>query len=273
MPLLIHSMAEFQSLILPVLDFIKPGKVVEIGSEHGGLTTILGDWAVRNNAQLVSIDPAPSETFRQWAATASAFTHIELPSLEAIEALQDVECWFIDGDHNWYTVYHELQLIAAHTQAHGKQLLVFLHDVGWPNARRDAYYAPERIPEQFRQPHSYDLGVTLDQGDLWRGGLRGNGAFAWATHEGGPRNGVLTAVEDFAEPLGDDVAFALIPGVFGLGILFSAHAPWARQLSDYLIPYNQNEILATLEEIRLRNYLQVIALQDRIEAAATPEAR
>ena len=30
--------------------------------------------------------------------------------------------------------------------------LVVCHDVSWPHARRDSYYAPELIPEQDRQP-------------------------------------------------------------------------------------------------------------------------
>ena len=28
-----------------------------------------------------------------------------------------------------------------------------MHDVGWPYGRRDLYYAPEQIPEEFRQPY------------------------------------------------------------------------------------------------------------------------
>lgn len=263
MSLLIHSMGEFQSLILPVLDFIKPRKLVEIGSEHGGLTTILGNWAVGNDAHLTSVDPAPSPAFRQWAAQAQRFTHLEKPSLQAIDQLAGTDCWFIDGDHNWFTVYHELQRIAEQSKKHDTPLLIFLHDVGWPSARRDSYYAPERIPEKFRHPYRYDIGVTLDHGDLVNGGFRGNNSFAWATHEGGPRNGVLTAIEDFAEPFGDNLAFASIPGVFGLGALFSTGAPWSVELSNYLMPYHENPIMQTLETNRLRNYLNVIAWQDR----------
>lgn len=262
MDLLIHSMSEFRSLILPILDFVKPRKLVEIGSEHGGLTSVLEQWALANGAHLTSIDPAPSQQFRDWAAGASAFTHVEKPSLEAIGELRDVDCWFIDGDHNWYTVYNELDLIAKHAAGCGRPVLAFLHDVGWPNARRDFYYAPERIPAQFRHPYSYEIGVTIDQGDLEGGGLRGNGAFAWAAHEHGPRNGVLTAIEDFAGPRGDEYALAVIPAVFGMAVLFSAAAPWGVALSDFLLPYHQNELMATLEENRLRNYLRVIALQD-----------
>ena len=32
--------------------------------------------------------------------------------------------------------------------------LLIMHDVCWPYGRRDLYYAPERIPEEFRQPYA-----------------------------------------------------------------------------------------------------------------------
>ncbi len=31
--------------------------------------------------------------------------------------------------------------------------VLILHDVGWPYGRRDLYYTPETIPEEFRQPY------------------------------------------------------------------------------------------------------------------------
>ena len=37
-----------------------------------------------------------------------------------------------------------------------------LHDVGWPHARRDDYFAPELIPEEYRQP-------TIEGGGLFPG--------------------------------------------------------------------------------------------------------
>ena len=61
----------------------------------------------------------------------------------------------IDGDHNWYTVYHELRLLHEVARAAGEPLpLLILHDVGWPYGRRDLYYGPEQIPEEFRQPYA-----------------------------------------------------------------------------------------------------------------------
>ena len=51
----------------------------------------------------------------------------------------------LDGDHNYYTLSEELRLIAERASGARLPLLIF-HDIGWPLARRDAYYAPERIP-------------------------------------------------------------------------------------------------------------------------------
>ena len=61
----------------------------------------------------------------------------------------------IDGDHNWYTVYNELRMLARPPGQAGAPLpLLIMHDVGWPYGRRDLYYDPERIPEEFRQPYA-----------------------------------------------------------------------------------------------------------------------
>lgn len=263
MSLLIHSMGEFESIILPALDIVKPQRIVEIGSEHGGLTTLVNQWACDHGGHLTSVDPAPSDTFGRWAQSATSFTHVAKPSLEAFDELDNTDVWFIDGDHNWYTVYHELQQVHAQCQRDNKPLLVFLHDVGWPNARRDSYYQPDRIPAQYLHPYSYEYGVTLDVPGMINGGFRGMGQFAYAQQEGGPRNGVLTAIEDFALPFGDELALAVIPAVLGLGVLFSQNAPWTVELVAHLLPYHENSLLQRMETNRLRNYLRVIEMQDQ----------
>ena len=61
----------------------------------------------------------------------------------------------IDGDHNYFTVSEELRLIAERAAGAALPLLLF-HDVGWPHARRDDYYAAERIPEADRRPLAGD---------------------------------------------------------------------------------------------------------------------
>ena len=262
MTFLIHSMSEFSSLILPILGEVGPKHIVEIGSEHGGMTTVLNAWASENQAHLTSVDPQPSPLFVEWAKTAPNFSHMPEPSLEAIAKLSDVDCWFIDGDHNWYTVFNELHLIKQSCEKSGKPMLVFLHDVGWPCERRDMYYAPDRIPPAFRHPYSYTLGASLMHGTIENGGFRGMGSYAIAINEGGPKNGVLTAIEDFAQPYEDEVYFAFVPAVFGLGVLFSSNEVWSDDVNRFLLPYHNNSLLAKLEENRLQNYLRVIEMQD-----------
>ena len=97
------------------------------------------------------------------------------------------------------------------------------------------------------------------------------GQFAFATHAGGARNGVLTAIDDFlAEELaqGREFGFAEIPAVFGLGVLFDMNAAWSAQLAELVLPYHQNKLLRALETNRLCNYLRVIEMQDEFAARA-----
>ena len=265
--LLIHSMSEFADIILDALDIAEAASIAEIGAEFGGMSQQLAGFAAKHHGQLVSIDPAPKAEFLAWAARSPQVRHLAQLSLDAIPSLENIQAWVIDGDHNYYTVYHELKAIMANSDRDAIPLLAFLHDVSWPSARRDMYYAPEQIPEEWRHPYNYEDGAVLDSLTLVNGtGFRGCGSFAMAIEAGGPRNGVLTAVEDFmaeAGAAGRNLAYAHVPAVFGLGILFDADAEWAGQLAQHLAPYHDNPLLASLEQNRLRNYLKVIEMQDR----------
>lgn len=268
--LLIHSMSEFSDIILGVLDCADSRRIVEIGAEFGGMSSRLADYAGARDGNLISIDPAPKPEFLAWAADNPATTHIGKPSLEAIASLRGIDAWLIDGDHNWYTVYNELKQIDALSQRDEKPFLAILHDVDWPSGRRDMYYAPEQIPAEYRHDHDFDSGAYPGIDALQKGrGFRGMGHFAWAKHEGGPRNGVRTAVEDFVADIaaeGRDIAFAEIPAVFGLGILFSMDAPWSAKVAQQVLPYHRNPLIASLERNRLANYLAVLDWQDRSAA-------
>jgi len=266
-PLLIHSLAEFAEITLTVLDAAEARELAEIGAEHGGNSAVLAEWVAARGGRLTSIDPAPSAEFFHWLAQqAGHVRHVPSDSHGAIPDVGACDAWFIDGDHNWYTVFHELSLIHRVNRAAGRPLLVFLHDVGWPWARRDLYYAPERVPVGYRQPWSYELGVTLDSEQAIAGGFRGCGAFAVAVREGGERNGVLTAVEDFVAAHPGPYCWALVPGVFGLGVLFDQDHPAAAKIAEVLAPLHENPLLARLERSRLANYLKVIEWQDRCAA-------
>lgn len=265
--LLIHSMSEFSDIIVEALDIAGAREIVEIGAEFGGMSSVLADYAAAQEGRLTSVDPCPKDEFVQWAAAHPDVRHIAKTSFEAFDELENVDAWVIDGDHNWYTVYNELKRVDAICRRDGKPLLALLHDVAWPWARRDLYYSPEQIPAGFRHPYSYEGGVTLDfPGIVEHRGFRGLGQYACAVHEGGPCNGVLTAVEDFVDEVRAEergIAFARVPAVFGLGILFSTEADWAPALSELVIPFHENPLIQRLEENRLRNYLAVLDWQDR----------
>lgn len=265
--LLIHSMSEFSDIILGCLHAAEARDLVEIGAEFGGMSQRLAAYCDVAGGTLTSIDPAPRREFTDWVAARPNVEHVPLPSLEAIPAIACADAWLIDGDHNYYTVLNELRGADAIAREQGKPLLAFLHDVSWPTARRDMYYSPARIPPEFRHPHSFDGGATIgDPGLTDHRGFRGMGQFALALHEGGPRNGVLTAVEDFlAEARSPErpMAFANIPAVFGLGVLFDSSAEWAPHVAQIVHPWHDNPLIASLELNRLRNWLAVIDWQDR----------
>jgi hypothetical protein len=268
--LLIHSMAEFKDIILPALAASGARQIVEIGAEFGGMTQLLAAFAEQAGGRLTSIDPAPKPEFVEWLKGQKCVRHVPQLSLKAIPKQRNVDAWIVDGDHNWYTVYHECHGIAAAARRDGKPLLIFFHDVAWPSGRRDMYYAPEQMPAQFCHPYSTDAGAWPGRSDLIPNrGFRGMGQFAWATHEGGPRNGVLTGIEDFLRDeaeAGRDYGFAEVPAVFGLGVLFASDAPWSEQVAELVLPYHDNALLRRLEENRLANYLTVVDWQDRLAA-------
>ena len=169
----------------------------------------------------------------------------------------------IDGDHNYWTVSRELAYADRKAREAQSPTLMLLHDVSWPCARRDMYYAPEALPDEALHPHSFELGSIPDVPDAVRGGFRGGGSFAVALHEGGPRNGILTAIEDFLEGR-DDLAFVHVPAIFGLGVIYSREAPYAERLAGLLAPFGDNPLLARLERNRVDLYLRVVELQDSV---------
>lgn len=265
-----YSMTVFSDLIFPVLELSKARNIVEIGADTGGMSSMLADYCQAHDGRLTSIDPQPRPEFREWVAANSQVQHVELLSLEAIPTLSGIDAWVIDGDHNWYTVYNEVMEAEKISRRDGKPFLAFFHDVAWPWARRDMYYAPDTIPAEFRHPYSRDDGVTLGYAGLRKGrGFTGSHIMGIATHEGGPRNGVLTAIEDFMKERlseGREFGFAEIPGVLGLGVLFDIDAPWAGAAADLLLPFHQNKLLRLMEEDRMAASLRAHDFwQDREE--------
>src|SRR2546423_9773540 len=139
-------------------------------------------------------------------------------SLDVLPQLPPAEVALVDGDHNWYTVFNELRLLQRTARLAGRPAPVVLcHDAGWPYARRDQYCDPETIPAEFRQPWARG-GIVRGRSEL-AGDDGLNPAFCNALYEGGPKNGVLTAVEDFAEAAGEPIAVSINGDQYGLAVL------------------------------------------------------
>lgn len=266
--------------------FLRPIRVLEIGI--GEYSQTLFKLCEELQAELTSVDPKPrfrhagtkettsAEVLRfpspvtldsnmRWDRSADLIAdlkeaHAEYERRKTIVPVPPYDVAIIDGDHNYYTVYHELfSIFRANPSA-----VAIMHDVGWPCARRDMYYDPKQIPASYLHPHSFDFGAAPGHARLVPWGFRGEGAFALAEHEGGPQNGVLTAIEDFISAWNRAFGFKLhpplraktIPSVFGLAVVEpDIEGMSALRIENVdLIP-----LLERLEQNRLELYAAVLA--------------
>jgi hypothetical protein len=266
--LLLHSLSEFRELIFALMGEARPRHIVEIGAESGRFTAALAAWAEPRGARVTTIDPAAAPAVRALAeAQPRVVQLVPEHSLAALGRIEAAELYLIDGDHNFYTVANELRIIHESVTRGAVQPVILVHDIGWPCARRDQYYDPESLPPEHLHPHRYDRGVHVDSPGTVEGGFSGAGRFAYADHEGGAQNGVLTAVEAFLARHADWELYT-IPAIFGLGVLFPSAHPRRDPLVAHLCVYHENPLLARLEENRLRLFLEVRRLLDREASVA-----
>jgi GT2 family glycosyltransferase len=240
-----------------MLSEIKPKHIVEIGTAEGKLTCRLLGFASEHDAIVHSVDPLLKIDLDLWKAEhGDRFHFYQMLSLNALAKIEDMDVVLIDGDHNWYAVYHELKLIEKKTEQTGSAFpVVMLHDVGWPYGRRDMYYDPETIPEAYRKPYQY-RGISPDSPELVdKGGI--NPHLANAIYENDLRSGVLTAIEDFQQSSDLIFTFFQVPGFHNLGILILSeilkeNKSLDRLISDIVLRYSGDEYIEGLEADRMR---------------------
>jgi cephalosporin hydroxylase len=245
--------------IAPVLDAVRAKRVVEIGALRGETTTRMLN-RLGPDAVLHVIDPVPEFDPREHEREfRGRYVFHEALSLEVLPTLEPMDAALIDGDHNWYTVYHELKLLAASARRGGAPLpVLILHDVAWPYGRRDLYYAPEQIPEEFRQPYAQKGMRPGNPGLIPRGGL--NPTMCNAEVEGGPRNGVMTAVDDFVAEYDRPLRRLCLPIYFGLAIVveeerLKREPDLAAALDRLESAEGRGDLLKVAEDVRLRAML------------------
>jgi hypothetical protein len=247
----------WDTIIEPVLEALQPKTLVEIGSDQGFNTRNLLGFCQRHDAVLHVIDPLPKYDVVAWQEQyGKHLVFHKALSLDALPTIDRFDAVLIDGDHNWYTVFNELKLIEGRCKDSSRDFpLVMLHDIGWPYGRRDLYYDPETIPEEYRKPYKHS-GLRPESEELVEaGGLNRN--LANAVTENDPRNGVLTAVEDFLEETEHVIELMQLPGLHGLGILVPSklkeqNAELAEVLEVLDLPPTVARFIELIEEARLR---------------------
>jgi hypothetical protein len=245
----------WQPVVEPLLDAAGARTVVEIGSERGLTTGRLLAWSARTGATVHAIDPAPRFDVARWELEhGERFRMYRSRSLDALGRVGPVDAALVDGDHNWFTVISELRLLAAAASGAGRPLpLVIAHDAGWPYGRRDMYYDPRQVPDEHRHDAAR-AGIAPGRSELGDPGIN---AGLWnATAEGGPRNGVLTAIEDFVAEHPEPCELVVLEGMHGLAVLCSetraaATPALGAELERLRSPAFQREWLEAIERSRI----------------------
>jgi hypothetical protein len=215
-------MNRFWDLIIRgLLEAVEPRRIIEVGVATGLLTARLLAYCEAEGAVLHAIDPQPEVDIDEWCERYGEMLvfHRAL-SLDVLADIHGADVVVIDGDHNWYTVFHELETLENTAVAdENVPPLVLLHDVDWPYGQRDMYYNPETIPSAYRQPHRR-AGLVPGRAEPAVGGV--NWHLENAVSEGSERNGVRTAIEDFARQSQLTWQVWYVPGFHGLGIAVTA---------------------------------------------------
>jgi hypothetical protein len=242
-----YSLENVAEIMQPCLEARETRSLLEIGSFAGELTESLLDWGSPKGVEISTVEPLPPADLLSVVERHPELTLIEDTGVGALGSLDRLpDTVIIDGDHNYFTLTGELDKIAEMAGDDELPLLMF-HDVCWPHERRDTYYAPDRVPESERRPLAHKCTIAPGNPGLSDGGL----PFDWAAaREGGPKNGVLTAIEDFMKRRGG-LQLAVVPVFFGFGMLWETSASYADAVASAIAPFDRNPVMERAEANRV----------------------
>ena len=221
-------------LVLALLRAATARTITEVGALDGDLTQLLLARARETGGTVIAIDPEPHPDLEALATANDELELVREPSLTALGSVPATDAVVLDGDHNHHTVSRRARVDRGPGSRAAR--CVLLHDVCWPHARRDQYHQPERIPEAQRHPFAVEVGLYPGDAGTRPDGLPFRNC---AEHEGGPRNGVLTAAEAFVSGRAE-LRLAVVPAFFGLGVIWDVTGPDHQALSGLLDRWDRN---------------------------------
>jgi len=259
----------WSAVIRPLFDIVTPKVIVEIGSANGSNTKNIILYALESGATVHVIDTVFQYDYQQLENDFPGVVKFyNEKSLTALPQIGSMDAILIDGDHNWYTVYNELLQIGNYAEQSGRPFpLALLHDVHWPYARRDLYYDVDNIPAEFRHPYKR-MGIPQDSGELSEDAIL-NSHLCNAVHEGGPQNGVLTAVEHYISNTHFELQHVVIPAIYGLGVVYPkglmSNAEFSNFIKEMQFTGLQRNLLTSIENARVSDFLDSIKITRRKE--------
>lgn len=250
----LYSMVNWAPIYVPLLDSLRPNRIVEIGSENGDNTMVLGQYCISNSIELHVVDTYP--IINNELAKSKLINYHNCRSIDFIKNFQGAEVYFIDGDHNYHTLSEELKLIEE-ADSNKMPLLLLIHDTGWPNGSRDSFYDLNTIEGEI--PEHCDKNGPLP----WKNYLdkRGFGAglVSFALKEGGKNNGLRAAIKEFIS-LRKEWKYSFFSPFYGLCFLcknYKLSLPFSKYFTKIIDAMETVEpIFATLEWNRLLLYIK-----------------
>jgi hypothetical protein len=254
-------------IVRPLAELCGARHVLEIGAFRGDHSKHLLGYCESVDGHLTIVEPCPAGGLRQMVEGSKRARLIEAFSDQVADEVElPVDLVVLEGDLNYHTVLRDLKMVQAWGSRQNRGFpVVFVCATSWPYARRDMYYHPSRVPldaccpnmKAGFSPWSRELEPGLINSDYWN-----------AVDEGGPRNGVLTAVEDFLD--GTGLAHFAIPSNHGLTVVYSV----ASGVGDWIDanlrpPPSLARLLQTMEIARINSIVHRLEM-GRERRAAEP---
>jgi len=250
-------------IVKPLLCELKVKHLLEVGALKGDHTRLLSQYCDTFDATLIVIEPIVTPSLQKVIGSSARIHLFAEKSQTALPRVAaSVDAVLLEGDLNYYTVHNDLLSIAQLSRRQNIPFpIVFFASASWPYARRDMYYDPESLPITARHDYA-KMGMTPWSSELEEGMI--NFLFANARHEGGPKNGVLTAAEDFID--GSELSLHLfrLPINHGLGIIYPKGSRTEEFIrTNLFFPPLLGRFLETCELARLNEIIRRLQPQQR----------